>query len=250
MTLNPYWHNFFQELRLKPSLQHQLLEVSLAEISAAEMSRVILRDLGRTDVKVCFTQDHQNCYSPMLNFVGLSKDVANSNSIIAVALAAHEVGHALQMKFMENLGKSFNHLKIFNYLSMVGYMFLFGFKISQALSPFGYAIQRQRQRQSYQWFQKIKLFQLVVSLLLIPITLPLAIFCLVIYTIFMLVSILCTLISRLLIFITEIHASVIGLRLLQQYKILDRKQQNIARKFLFHCALTYLRSSRLYLLFA
>ncbi len=31
----------------------------------------------------------------MLNFVGLSADVANSNSIIAVAIAAHEVGHAL-----------------------------------------------------------------------------------------------------------------------------------------------------------
>ncbi|MBD2364335.1 zinc metallopeptidase [Anabaena minutissima FACHB-250] len=86
---------FFQGLRLKPSLQYQLLEECLGQMTGAEVAVFILWKLERTNVKACCTKDQENCYSPMLNFVGLSPDVANSNSIIAVAIAVHEVGHAL-----------------------------------------------------------------------------------------------------------------------------------------------------------
>ena len=66
-------------------------------ITGAEMARRILDRNGLQSVEVRHTpgqlSDH---YSPTDRTVNLSDDVFQSNSIAAIAVAAHEVGHAIQ----------------------------------------------------------------------------------------------------------------------------------------------------------
>lgn len=58
---------------------------------------------------------------------------------------------------------------------------------------------------------------------------------------FILLSVLYEFIRRLLIFLNELDASLSALRLLKQYKILDRRERVAARKFLLAAGLTYAR---------
>ncbi len=65
--------------------------------TGAEVAQMMLEDNGITDVKVLpakgFLTDH---YHPVKKTVNLSEPVYSSNSIAAVAVAAHECGHAVQ----------------------------------------------------------------------------------------------------------------------------------------------------------
>ena len=66
-------------------------------ISGKEVAEKMLRDSGIYDVKVTsvdgFLSDH---YNPVNKTVNLSSEVYNGRSISAVAVAAHECGHAIQ----------------------------------------------------------------------------------------------------------------------------------------------------------
>ena len=66
-------------------------------ISGKEVAEKMLRDSGIYDVKVTsvdgFLSDH---YNPINKTVNLSPEVYNGRSISAVAVAAHECGHAIQ----------------------------------------------------------------------------------------------------------------------------------------------------------
>ena len=66
-------------------------------ITGKEAAEAILRDAGVTDVRVEMTRgmlsDH---YSPKDKVLRLSEGVYHSNSVAAVGVAAHEVGHAIQ----------------------------------------------------------------------------------------------------------------------------------------------------------
>lgn len=66
-------------------------------MTGAEAAERMLRDNKITGVKVISTQgrltDH---YNPVDKTVNLSESVYGSNSVAAVAVAAHEVGHAVQ----------------------------------------------------------------------------------------------------------------------------------------------------------
>lgn len=66
-------------------------------MTGAEAAERMLRDNKITDVKVISTEgrltDH---YNPVDKTVNLSEGVYNSHSVAAVAVAAHEVGHAVQ----------------------------------------------------------------------------------------------------------------------------------------------------------
>jgi len=77
--------NYYGKIRLKKGY------------TGAEVARMMLDDYGITDVKVVSTRgfltDH---YHPVKKTVNLSEPVYNSNSISAVAVAAHECGHAVQ----------------------------------------------------------------------------------------------------------------------------------------------------------
>jgi hypothetical protein len=76
-------------------------------MSGAEIAEKMLSDNGIFDVKVISTPgrltDH---YNPTDKTVNLSAAVFNERNITAAAIAAHEVGHAVQ------------HAKAYNYLSM------------------------------------------------------------------------------------------------------------------------------------
>jgi hypothetical protein len=88
--------------RLHPSWKRILLQDSHSGITAIEVARTILQQQKRQDVKVCLSQRRQDCYSPFFNLIGLSEEVVNSRSVVAVAIATHEVGHALQPTFVNN----------------------------------------------------------------------------------------------------------------------------------------------------
>ena len=66
-------------------------------ITGREAAEIILRNAGITDVRVEQTNgmlsDH---YSPREKVLRLSEGVYHSNSVAAVGVAAHEVGHAIQ----------------------------------------------------------------------------------------------------------------------------------------------------------
>jgi hypothetical protein len=278
--------------RLHSSWKHILLKDSQSEMTGGEVARTLLQECGRTDVKVCLSQNERNCYSPFLNLIGLSEDVMGSRSVIAAAIAAHEIGHALQRPTLEKLGRSLRNSP-FYYLSIYGNLIILVPLILKILSPFiqeSKSIQMSkspaqnpdsmRNYQIYQLLKKSKrsrfinpqhLLHLVITLvewganllrlllhliitlvkwgfnlLLLPISLLIS----VVYLGFLLLSVFCALICRLLLVLTELHASWWALRLLKQYKILGIHERRAARKFLLAAALTYLRSYRIDSLFA
>src|SRR4030042_2574165 len=65
--------------------------------TGAEIAGNLLRDSGLTQIKLEETPgtltDH---YDPRAGILRLSKDIANSKSVAALGIAAHEVGHAIQ----------------------------------------------------------------------------------------------------------------------------------------------------------
>ena len=77
--------NYYGKIRLKKGY------------TGAEVAQMMLEDNGINDVRVVstpgFLTDH---YHPVKKTVNLSEPVYSSNSVAAVAVAAHECGHAVQ----------------------------------------------------------------------------------------------------------------------------------------------------------
>jgi len=77
--------NYYGKIRLKKGY------------TGAEVAQMMLEDNGIHDVKIVstpgFLTDH---YHPVKKTVNLSEPVYSSNSVAAVAVAAHECGHAVQ----------------------------------------------------------------------------------------------------------------------------------------------------------
>lgn len=66
-------------------------------VSGAEVAEMMLRDNGIYDVKViCVEGELTDHYNPMNKTVNLSRDVYSGISAAAVAVSAHECGHAVQ----------------------------------------------------------------------------------------------------------------------------------------------------------
>ena len=66
-------------------------------VTGRQVAEQMLKDNHITDVKVISTPGHlTDHYNPADKTVNLSESVYNSNSIAAAAVAAHEVGHAVQ----------------------------------------------------------------------------------------------------------------------------------------------------------
>lgn len=266
--------------RLHPSWRRILLEDSQSTMTGAEVARIILHKCGRMDVKVCLSQDNRNCYIPLLNWIGLSEDVAGSRSVIAVAIAAHEIGHALQPRVVEKIGNILRNSPIY-YLPILGELLMLRARIIKAVkfnssgqsktqdSIFANKIKRFKQKlKCYLEVGKqhrsplasvlvilkgvcILLIAAVRFLIHLAFVILFAIFLVVPFMIlFIVLAICCALICRCLVFLTEIDASLSALRLLKQYKILDKHERKAARKFLLAAALTYLRSCNLDRLFA
>jgi len=65
--------------------------------TGAEVAQMMLDDYGINDVKVVSTKGYlTDHYHPTKKTVNLSEPVYSSNSVAAVAVAAHECGHAVQ----------------------------------------------------------------------------------------------------------------------------------------------------------
>src|SRR4028119_555661 len=89
--------SLFVQWRLKSKF-HQYFQIPLAKgMSGAEVAEYMLRDNGIYDVRVMSVEgqltDH---YNPMDKTVNLSPDVYHGRNASAVAVAAHECGHAVQ----------------------------------------------------------------------------------------------------------------------------------------------------------
>ena len=66
-------------------------------MSGKEVAERMLRDNGIYDVKVVSVQGHlTDHYNPADKTINLSQDVYNGRHISAAAVAAHEIGHAIQ----------------------------------------------------------------------------------------------------------------------------------------------------------
>jgi uncharacterized protein len=64
--------------------------------TGGELARHLLNDAGLTDVKLEITDKMRDHYSPDDKAVRLSEENMNGKSVTAVAVAAHEVAHAIQ----------------------------------------------------------------------------------------------------------------------------------------------------------
>ncbi len=101
-----YW-TLFIVIALASWLVSSLMERRFKEYSQVslpltgrQVAEKMLRDNGITDVQVTSTQGHlTDHYDPRTKTVNLSESVYNSASVAAVAVAAHECGHALQHAF-------------------------------------------------------------------------------------------------------------------------------------------------------
>ncbi len=83
--------------RLKSKFEHYGKIRLKKGYTGAEVARMMLEDNGITDVKVISTPGYlTDHYHPIKKTVNLSEPVYNSNSVAAVAVAAHECGHAVQ----------------------------------------------------------------------------------------------------------------------------------------------------------
>lgn len=93
-------------------------------MTGAEVARFILDKNGLFDVQVSQTSgmlsDH---YDPRNKTVNLSTDIYNNSSIASVAVAAHEVGHAIQDKEGDTFLRIRHSLvPITNFASFAGYI--------------------------------------------------------------------------------------------------------------------------------
>jgi len=75
--------------------------------TGAELARHLLNQFGLQQVKVETSEPGADHYDPQANIVRLSPDYFNGKSLTAVAVAAHEVGHAIQF----NRDEPVSHLR-------------------------------------------------------------------------------------------------------------------------------------------
>jgi len=83
--------------KLKSKFEHYSKIPLKKGYTGAEVAQMMLEDNGITDVKVISTPGYlTDHYHPVKKTVNLSEPVYSSNSVAAIAVAAHECGHALQ----------------------------------------------------------------------------------------------------------------------------------------------------------
>lgn len=87
----------YAQLKVSVSFNKYLRVASRSGYTGSQVARMILDRNGLHDVRIESVQgnltDH---YDPRTKVIRLSRNVHNGNSIAAVSVAAHEVGHAMQ----------------------------------------------------------------------------------------------------------------------------------------------------------
>ena len=72
------------------------LKQSSSQMTGAQVAQAILDKNGISNVKVTIGSGGSDYFDPKTNTISLSTGVYNSSSVSAMAIAAHETGHALQ----------------------------------------------------------------------------------------------------------------------------------------------------------
>lgn len=89
----------YAQFKVKSTYKKYARVRSSSGMTGAEVARLILDQNGLHDVKVVESRgvlsDH---YNPMTKIVALSSDNYHNSSVAGTAVAAHEVGHAIQHK--------------------------------------------------------------------------------------------------------------------------------------------------------
>ncbi len=87
----------YAQIKVKSSFNHYSQIPSARGLTGAQGARLLLDSAGLSDVGVSVAgsrlSDH---YDPRSRSLTLSPEVGNSNSLAALGVAAHEVGHAIQ----------------------------------------------------------------------------------------------------------------------------------------------------------
>jgi len=73
--------------------------------TGGELAEHLIKRFELTSVSVEETSDRNDHYDPKANAVRLSPNNFNGRSLTAVAVAAHEVGHAIQFNRQENISR-------------------------------------------------------------------------------------------------------------------------------------------------
>jgi uncharacterized protein len=204
-------------LKLKSSSKQILLESNQLGFTSLEIAPLILQELKMTDVEVHITEEEENFYNSFYNYIGLSESIATSQSVMAVAIMAHEIGHALQFradrKINNFLGREhiiwfrlfhndFLQLRLM-VLPMIALMGIKHVKLVSFSLPSTY----------FNTTQIIALTPLFIC-----------------YEFF----------YRATVIYDELNASVRAIHLLKYYKILSKQQLKVAQKFLMAAAMTYI----------
>ncbi len=127
------------------------------KITGADVARIILKENGLENIYVVEVKgeltDH---YDPSRKVVRLSTNIYNGSSISAIAVAAHEVGHAIQDK------EKYSFMRLRSFLvpivNLVSYLGYFGLLVSIFAGITGYI--------------KISIIVLLATLLFQIVTLP------------------------------------------------------------------------------
>ena len=258
--------------RSNPALKRTLLESNQTGMTGISLARFILRESNRVDVKACISEDKVNCYSPFFNLVGLSENVAYSQTVVAVTIAAHEVGHALQPQFEKKLISLLGKTPIL-YVGRFAELVIFMRTLikSDVVSDFikemkSYSIAQRKSKTQDEGIQYseidldrqylnqsqppkrnclVRAIGAIVkcgfTLLCVPLNCAILLAVIFLIIILMPLSICCLFICRMTILLTEIDASVRAMYILKHYNVLDVRQLKAARKFLIACGFTYLR---------
>lgn len=89
--------------------------------TGGELAEHLLKRFEISDVTVEMTTPNNNHYDPTARAVRLSENVFDAHSITAVAIAAHEVGHAIQFAREETSAKaSLKYLPLASRIQKVG----------------------------------------------------------------------------------------------------------------------------------
>lgn len=91
--------SLYAQFRVNSTFKKYSKVSSLSNWTASDMSRMLLEKNGINYVSVQRTRGHlTDNYNPSTEVLSLSDSTYNSNSIAALGVAAHEVGHAVQKK--------------------------------------------------------------------------------------------------------------------------------------------------------
>ena len=89
--------------------------------TGGELATHLIRRFGLTDVAVEPTGPYTDHYDPATSTVRLAPDNMEGKSVTAIAIAAHEVGHAIQFKRNETISRLRNrYMPISTVLSKLG----------------------------------------------------------------------------------------------------------------------------------